>query len=157
VGGELVGIEVDEGLGEHVVEHRERHPVGHAQAGDVQHGAADLDAERLCDPVVGLAAGRRQHARGRRLALPREVLVQARQLDVAGDPAVHDLRADAAAAHEQALVDEVLDRAADGGPGEPEPVAERDLVLETCARGQRAVVDRRLQQVGDLVVEGHGA
>ena len=82
-----------------------------------------------------------------------QVVVEAAQLQRALDLAVHDLGADAAAAHEQALVDEGLDGLADGGPGQPEPSGELDLVAEQAARGQGAVLDRRLQLLGQLEVE----
>ena len=82
-----------------------------------------------------------------------QVVVEAAQLQRALDLAVHDLGADAAAAYEQALVDEGLDGLADGGPGQAEPCGELDLVAQQAARGQRPVLDRGLQLLGQLEVE----
>lgn len=60
------------------------------------------------------------------------------------------------AAHHQALVDERLDGLADGRPGQPEPCGELQFVAEETARRQAPLLDRRLQLLGQLVVERDG-
>jgi hypothetical protein len=82
-----------------------------------------------------------------------QVVVQTAELQGPLDLAVHDLGADTAAAHHQALVDEGLDGLADRGPGQPEPPGELDLVAEKAARGQGPVLDRGLQLLGQLEVQ----
>ena len=86
-----------------------------------------------------------------------QVLVEAGQLDAAADGSMHDLRADAAFAHQQARVDQVLDGSAHGGPGQAEAFGERDLVVQPHAGGQFAGLDGLLQDLGDLVVQRHRA
>src|SRR5690606_12775533 len=73
------------------------------------------------------------------------------------DLAVHDLGADAAFADEQAFVHQILDRLADGGPGQAEPVGELDLVVQAAARGQVTLFDRLGDLLGDLEIERHRA
>ena len=79
-----------------------------------------------------------QHPGGGALARRLQVVVEAAQLQGALDLAVHDLGADAAAAHQQALVDERLDGLADGGAGQAEPRGQLDLVAQQAAGGQLA-------------------
>lgn len=64
-----------------------------------------------------------------------------------------DLGAHAAAAYEQALVDQGLDGLADGRAGQAEACGQLDLVAQQAARGQLAVLDRGLQLLGQLEVE----
>lgn len=97
--------------------------------------------------------GVEQDAGGRALAGGLQVVVEAAQFQGPFDLAVHDLGAHAAAAYEQALVDQGLDGLADGRAGQAEAGRQLDLVAQQTARGQLAVLDRGLQLLGQLEVE----
>src|SRR5690606_1111621 len=96
------------------------------------------------------------HFGGGALAGRLQVVVEAAEFQRTFDLAVHHLRADPAAADQQALVDERLDGLADGGPGQAEPRGELDLVAQQGAGGQSAVLDGGLQLLGQLEVQRHG-
>ncbi|ARX87409.1 hypothetical protein SMD44_06890 [Streptomyces alboflavus] len=142
---EALGVERQEPGGDVVPEVRHRLAVGEAQAlhqvdlaalghpeGGGGLGGRGLD-DVAQDPGLGPLPGRLQ------------VVVEAAELQRALDLAVHDLGADAPAAHQEALVDEGLDGLADGGPGQAEAAREVDLVAEEAAGRQGAALDRRLQ------------
>jgi len=107
--------------------------------------------------LVGRDALQREYARGGLVPHAGEILVEAREFDRAAHAGLHHLRADAAAPHEQALVDELLDRPSHRRAGEPEALADGDLVLEAGARGDHALADRALEAAGDLEVQGYRA
>ena len=91
------------------------------------------------------------------LAGAREVVEQAGQLDPAVHRALDDLGADAALAHQQALVDEFLDGPSGGGPRQRQALRQREFVLEAIARCQIAVADRGFDGLGELIVERNRA
>ena len=119
------------------------------------HVAALGDTERRGDLGGGRDDGVDEDLGRGALAGRLQVVVEAAELQRALDLAVHDLGADAAAAHEQALVDERLDGLADGGPGQAEPAGELDLVAQQAAGSERSVLDRGLQLLGQLEVQRH--
>src|SRR5699024_8320695 len=86
-----------------------------------------------------------------------EIVVEAGELDVAGDTAVHDLSADAPTTHKQALVDELLNRAPNSRPGQTEALCKCHLVLQTRPSRQHLIADGDFKALGDLIVERHWA
>src|SRR5699024_11494532 len=59
-----------------------------------------------------------------------EILIEAGEVDRPSYRSLDDLRADPATAHEQSLVDEVLDRLSDRRSGQTDALGHRDLVLQ---------------------------
>ena len=98
-----------------------------------------------------------QHHRRRGLVMAGQIVEQAGQLDRPGDLAVHHLGADPALADQQALVDQFLDGAAHGGPGQAELLGQADLVVQPVAGREIALVDGVLDLLGDLEVQRHRA
>lgn len=86
-------------------------------------------------------------------ALPREVVEEAAQRHPAVHLAVGDGRAEAPAPDEQALVDHLLDGAADRRARERKALCESHLVLEGVAGLEASVGDRGAQALGQAVVE----
>ncbi len=138
-----------------VDEVRHRLTVREAQPLDAVHVAALGDAERGGDGGGGRQDGVDQDLGRGALAGRLQVVVEAAQLQWALDLAVHHLRADTAAAHEQPLVDEGLDGLADGRPRQTQPCGQLDLVAQQAARGEAAVLDGGLQLLGELEVQRH--
>ena len=116
-------------------------------------GRAGRDAQRLGDGVGGGPDLQRADLGPRRAAGLREVVVEAGQLHRTAHLRVHDLGADAAAAHQHATLDQVADGLAHGGPGHTEPVGELHLVLQAAADRQLAALDLLLQTGRDLEVQ----
>jgi hypothetical protein len=83
-----------------------------------------------------------------------QVVVEAREFDTAGEAAAHHLGADAPAAHEQPLIHEFLDGAADGRTGDREMLGELEFVLDPRSGSEVSPLDGLLHPPGDLVVEG---
>ena len=110
-------------------------------AGDLFVGRPDAVVEQL---------------RGRLLAGAGKVVEQAGQLDAAVHGILHHLRAHAPLAHQQALVDELLDGAPSRRPRQRQPLRQRQLVFEAIAGRQFAVTDRSLDGLSKLIVEGTG-
>ena len=98
----------------------------------------------------------RAHLRARCAAGLRQVVVQAGQLDRAAHLRVHDLGADAAAAHQHATLDEIADGLSHRGPGHTEPVGELHLVLEAAADRQLTALDRSCSRVATWKYSGTG-
>jgi hypothetical protein len=98
-----------------------------------------------------------QHIRGRVLPGPGQVVEEAGQLDLALDPPVHHLGADAAAADQQPLVHQLLDGPPHRRAGQPPPVGEADLILQPVAGLEVAALDGGLDLPGHLEVERHRA
>ena len=121
------------------------------------HLAVLRKAELARDLLVGRSDVVVEQLSGRLLAGPGEVVEEARQLDTAVHRVLHDLGADAALAHQQALVDEFLDRAPRRRPRQRQPLRQRQFVLEPVTGREFAVADRRLDRLGELIVEGNRA
>jgi len=83
--------------------------------------------------------------------------MQAGQLHLAGDLGVHDLRADAALAHQQPAAHEVLERPAHGGLGQAELPGQVGLVVQPRPHRQLAGLDHLFQVLRHLEVEGDRA
>ena len=148
------GAELDQ-AGREVVGHQgERLVLGAAQPPDPDD--VGIGWEPQCDRDW---FGRRHdpetaNGRGRMLAGPVEVVVQAGQLDRAADLRLHHLRPDSALADQHALVDETLDGLPHRRPGQGKLPGEDNLVREPGTGRQRARDDRLLDLLGDLEVEG---
>jgi len=82
-----------------------------------------------------------------------QVVEEAGQLDLAAYRRVYHLGAHAPLAHEQPLVDQVLDGVPHRRPGQAEPVGQIDLVLEPRPRRQLTGLDQVLQVLRHLEVE----
>src|SRR5699024_12495230 len=86
-----------------------------------------------------------------------EIVVEARELDVAGDTAVHDVSADAPTTHKQALVDELRNRAPNSRPGQTEALRKCHLGLQTRTSRQHLIADGDFEAMGDPIGERHWA
>ena len=91
------------------------------------------------------------------LAAAHHVVVEAGELVATVDHLARDRRADPATTHEQPAVHQLRDGAAHRGAREVEALGEGQLVLERVARLEPAVLDRRGELLGQLVVERHRA
>src|SRR5690606_40726384 len=120
------------------------------------HDALPIYAERGGDLGGGGDDGVDQDPGGRPLSGGLQVVVEAAQFQRAFDLAVHHLGADAAAPHQESLVDQGLDGLADGRPGQSEPGGELYLVAQEAAGGQCAVLDGRFELLGQLEVQRDG-
>jgi hypothetical protein len=69
---------------------------------------------------------------------------------------MHDLRANSAAAHEQAFVDEVLNCAANSGSREIQSLPERHFIFEPRTSGEATVENRFFNPLLNLKIEGDG-
>ena len=133
---------------------RQRLVAGRAHPHEREHLGPRLEVERRSGPLVG--AHLELDDLGARLSpFGLEVVEERGQARLAVHLAVGDPRAEAAAAHEQALVDHLLDRAAHRRPGEGEAGRDGHLVFEGIARLEASVVDGGGQLLGELVVERH--
>jgi len=120
------------------------------------HQRAFRQAQRLGDLLARVGDLGAQHGGGRTPAGRGEVVVQARQLDVAIDALAGDESSRTALPHHKALVGEVEERGAHGGAGQPERLRELNLVVQAGSRLQRARLDGRLVVLRHLKVQRHG-
>ena len=127
------------------------------QAAEVQDLTARCDREHDGNLVGGDHHLVGQHIRGRCLVVIGEVVEQGGQLDGPGDLTVNDLRADPALAHQQALVDQFLDRPAHGGSGQAELFGQADLVVQSVTGSEIALIDGMLDLLSNLEVQRHRA
>lgn len=119
----------------------------------------------LHDPMVeflGEIGGRgrpleREDLRRRSFARPDEVVVETRQLNRTPHVRLDHLSAHAPLAHDEALVDQLLDGAPHGGSRQPVPLREQELVLQFRARGKTPLGDGTLDGLGELEVQRHWA
>jgi hypothetical protein len=98
-----------------------------------------------------------EHLGPRLAAVARQVLVQAGELGAPVHHLLGDRGADAPPADQHALRHQLGDGAAHGGPGQAQPLGQRQLVLEGVTGAERPGVDRGGQLLGQLVVERHRA
>ena len=98
-----------------------------------------------------------QHRGGRVLPAACQILVQAAQSELPAHLGLDDAGADAPAADEHTLLDQVLHRPAHRRTGQAELLGEQQLVVQPAARGKPAVEDGRFEGLGDLEVQGRGS
>ena len=137
-----------------VVHQRQRLVVGVAQALDPGDLGAGGQSECGGDLVGRRDDAQVQHDRARHAVRGAQVVIEARKLERPADLGVDDLRTDAALAYEHSALDQVLDGAPGGGPGDAQPFGEIHLVLDAASDADLALLDQLLQARGDLEVQG---
>ena len=113
--------------------------------------SARLSSRR--DFLVGWPDAVVQQLSGRLLAGAGEIVEKAGQLDATVHGILHHLGADTTLAHQQALVDELLDGPPGGRPRQRQPLGQREFVLETVTGSEFAITDRGLDRLRKLIVE----
>ena len=89
----------------------------------------------------------------RRLVVVGQVVEQAGQFDRSGHLTVHDLSADPALTHQQALVDQFLNRSPHCWSGQPKLFGQADLVVQSVTGCEIALVDGMLDLLSNLEVQ----
>ena len=127
--------------GQMIDHHRQWLAAGAAQAADGDHFAVCGQVEFAGNLVVGRSDPVVQQLRDGILPGARQVVEQAGQLDAPMHRVLHHLRPDAALAHQQTLVDELLNGAPRGRPRQRQALRQCQLVFETVAGCQLPVLD----------------
>ena len=151
--GEVRPAEGGEVLGQVVRHLRDRLASGTPQPHQLEDRAALVDLELLGHCAVGLDGFEGQHLRRGLATRTGQVVVERGELEGPPQLGLDDARTDAASAHDQALVDQVLHGPAHGRSREAHGRREVHLVLDQGADGDGARVDGVLEVLRDLEVE----
>src|SRR5882757_7701771 len=86
-----------------------------------------------------------------------QIVVETREFEVSDELTIDYLGADASSSHQQALIDEFLDRTAYRRSGDPELLDQSHFILDPGARRQFTAFDGFAHAFCDLVVQGDRA